>query len=81
MAEDNATDAPKRKRGRPAKPESEKKQKVAPAEGGAKRGRGRPKGSKNKAKKLTAKVSKGKRGRAAAKPKESASEESAEDAE
>lgn len=76
MAEDNATEAPKRKRGRPAKPESEKKQKVEST--GPKRGRGRPKGSKNKAKKIS--VTKGKRGRPA-KPKESASEESAEDAE
>lgn len=78
MAEDNATETPKRKRGRPAKPESEKKQKVVVESTGPKRGRGRPKGSKNKAKKIS--VTKGKRGRPA-KPKESASEESAEDAE
>ncbi|XP_068248564.1 high mobility group protein HMG-I/HMG-Y-like [Palaemon carinicauda] len=78
MAEDNAATTPKRKRGRPSKPESEKKQKVSSESSGSKRGRGRPKGSKNKAKKLG--VTKGKRGRQAAK-KESASEESAEDAE
>jgi len=77
MAEDNATETPKRKRGRPAKPESEKKQKVVAEGSEVKRGRGRPKGSKNKAKKLG--VTKGKRGRQA--KKESASEESAEDAE
>ncbi|XP_064118013.1 high mobility group protein HMG-I/HMG-Y-like [Macrobrachium nipponense] len=78
MGEDNATETPKRKAGRPAKPESEKKQKVVVAKASeAKRGRGRPKGSKNKPKKLV--VTKGKRGRQA--KKESASEESAEDAE
>ncbi|KAK7068785.1 hypothetical protein SK128_021817 [Halocaridina rubra] len=78
MAEDNAADTPKRKRGRPSKPENEKKKKVAESPG-PKRGRGRPKGSKNKAKKVTASKG-GKRGRPA-KVKESASEESAEDAE
>jgi len=72
MAEDNATETPKRKRGRPAKPESEKKQKVAVESTGPKRGRGRPKGSKNKAKK---------HGRPAKRKEVSASEESTEDAE
>lgn len=53
MAEDNAADAPKRKRGRPAKPDSEKAattKRKADSDGAspAKRGRGRPKGSKNK---------------------------------
>ncbi|XP_064118010.1 high mobility group protein HMG-I/HMG-Y-like [Macrobrachium nipponense] len=77
MAEDKVAETPKRKAGRPPKPESEKKQKVVAKASEAKRGRGRPKGSKNKPKKLV--VTKGKRGRQA--KKESASEESAEDAE
>merc|ERR1712121_98260 len=83
MAEDAAAESPKRKRGRPAKPESEKAAaKKAKTEDGEKRSRGRPKGSKNK----TAKKPKGtgKRGRPAktAAPKEeSPAEESTEDAE
>ena len=52
MAEDNPVDTPKRKRGRPPKPESEKvtpKRKAeSDDESAPKRGRGRPKGSKNK---------------------------------
>lgn len=52
MAEDNAADTPKRKRGRPPKPDSEKAttKRKADSDGAspAKRGRGRPKGSKNK---------------------------------
>lgn len=61
MGEGAAAEAPKRKRGRPPKPESEKaatKRKAAASEDGTapKRGRGRPKGSKNKpAKKTTTK--------------------------
>lgn len=49
------TEEPPRKRGRPAKPDSEKKVKKAASPGGVKRGRGRPKGSKNKPKKVTPK--------------------------
>lgn len=80
MAEDAAADSPKRKRGRPSKPEGEKvAAKKAKTEGGTGK-RGRPKGSKNKA---AAKKPKGtgKRGRPAknAAPKEeSPAEESAE---
>lgn len=49
MAEDAAADSPKRKRGRPSKPEGEKvAAKKAKTEGGTGK-RGRPKGSKNKA--------------------------------
>lgn len=52
MAEDSAVEPPKRKRGRPPKPDSEKvapKRKAEADEGTVpKRGRGRPKGSKNK---------------------------------
>ncbi|CAL4234555.1 unnamed protein product [Meganyctiphanes norvegica] len=49
MAEDAASESPKRKRGRPAKPEGEKAAaKKAKTEDGEKRSRGRPKGSKNK---------------------------------
>lgn len=52
MAEDNPVDTPKRKRGRPPKPDSEKvtPKRKAESEGASapKRGRGRPKGSKNK---------------------------------
>ncbi|XP_063605934.1 uncharacterized protein LOC134780915 [Penaeus indicus] len=87
MAEDNPTDSPKRKRGRPPKPESEKaaaKRKAADSgdDSAPKRGRGRPKGSKNKSKKGSPAKGTGKRGRPPKNaPKESASEESAEDAE
>lgn len=52
MAEDNPVETPKRKRGRPPKPESEKAAPKRKAESDsaapAKRGRGRPPGSKNK---------------------------------
>jgi len=48
MAEDAAVESPKRKRGRPSKPEGEKAAaKKAKTEGGTGK-RGRPKGSKNK---------------------------------
>ncbi|KAB7507784.1 hypothetical protein Anas_01174 [Armadillidium nasatum] len=55
------TEEPPRKRGRPAKPDSEKKKK--PVSPGPKKGRGRPKGSKNKPKKVTPKPKGAKRGR------------------
>lgn len=89
MAEDNPVETPKRKRGRPPKPDSEKATPKRKAESDsaspAKRGRGRPKGSKNKgsvAAKKPASKGTGKRGRPPKNPpKEDASEESAEDAE
>jgi len=59
MAEDAVADSPKRKRGRPAKPESEKaaaKKAKTEAEDGEKRSRGRPKGSKNKSAKKTKEI-------------------------
>lgn len=63
MAEDSPVEAPKRKRGRPPKAESEKatpKRKAEADEGTVpKRGRGRPKGSKNKGSGNKKPVSKG----------------------
>lgn len=69
MGEEVAAETPKRKRGRPPKPESEKvaaaKRKADTEEdpSAPKRGRGRPKGSKNKPAKKTITKGTSKRGR------------------
>ncbi|KAK4294393.1 hypothetical protein Pmani_032977 [Petrolisthes manimaculis] len=85
MGEVDSADTPKRKRGRPRKPENEKvatKRKAATSDDGSapKRGRGRPKGSKNKPAKKTTTKGSSKRGRkSAAKTEEVEAEEEEEE--
>ncbi|KAK3875290.1 hypothetical protein Pcinc_019825 [Petrolisthes cinctipes] len=86
MGEVDAADTPKRKRGRPRKPESEKvatKRKASTSDDGSapKRGRGRPKGSKNKPAKKTTTKGASKRGRKSAAKTEEVEAEEEEEAE